>query len=274
MYGYIYITKNNVNGKQYIGKHKSSEFDSKYIGSGLMLQNAIKKYGKDNFSCHILCECFSKEDLNNKEKEYIKQYNAVESNMFYNIAYGGEGGVLRTGPLSEETKAKIGAANTGKIKTPEFRKQQSERMLGNTLYKFCNTETVRRGRERAVIKIKSQGLLAGMNNPRYGKPAWNRGKNLSEEQKHRISETRRKHNISAPNLGKILIHKGSNSIYISPEELTTYEKQGYEIGGLPRTALRYINNGEIEKRVPEETLLEYINNGWKLGRTKHIRKKR
>ena len=57
-------------------------------------------------------------------------------------------------------------------------------------------------------------------------------------------------------------------------ELTTYEKQGYEIGGLPRTALRYINNGEIEKRVREETLLEYINNGWKLGRTKHTRKKR
>ena len=274
MYGYIYITKNNVNGKQYIGKHKNSEFDSKYIGSGIMLQKAIRKYGIENFSCNLICECYSREELNNKEKEYIKEYNAVESNMFYNIAYGGEGGVLRTGPLSAETKAKIGAANTGKIRTAEVRKQQSERMLGNTYYKSCNPENVRKGRERAVIKIKSQGLLAGINNPRYGKPAWNKGKNLSEEQRHKMSETRKRHKIPAPNLGKILVHKSNNSIYISPEELDTYKEQGYEIGGLLRITLRYINNGEVEKRVREEMLLEYMNNGWKLGRTKHTIKKR
>lgn len=34
MYGYIYITRNLINKKIYIGKHKSEKYDSSYYGSG------------------------------------------------------------------------------------------------------------------------------------------------------------------------------------------------------------------------------------------------
>lgn len=46
----IYKTTNLVNGKFYVGQHyqKSSEFDG-YLGSGIKILNAIKKYGKENF---------------------------------------------------------------------------------------------------------------------------------------------------------------------------------------------------------------------------------
>jgi hypothetical protein len=45
---YIYITTNLINGKQYIGKHYGLINDD-YFGSGILLQKALKKYGKENF---------------------------------------------------------------------------------------------------------------------------------------------------------------------------------------------------------------------------------
>ena len=68
MYGYVYKTTNNLNNKIYIGQHKSSVFDDKYIGSGKILLQAITKYGKDNFTTEVLEWCDSREQLNEKEK--------------------------------------------------------------------------------------------------------------------------------------------------------------------------------------------------------------
>lgn len=91
MYGYIYLTTNLINNKKYIGQHRSEKLDKNYLGSGLLLQKAIAHYGKDNFETVILKECFSEKELNDSEIEFIKQYNAVESDQYYNIANGGEG---------------------------------------------------------------------------------------------------------------------------------------------------------------------------------------
>lgn len=274
MYGYIYITKNNINGKQYIGQHKSQEFDTTYIGSGIALKKAIDKYGKENFTCTLVCECLDRNELNAKEKEYIHKFNAVNSDMFYNIASGGEGGVLRTGPLSEETKLKISKSNTGKIRSAEQRKKQSDFMKGNNFNSFKTRESITLSRKKASQTIKQTGVLAGINNPMYGKIPWNKGKPMSEQQKLKISQTRLSKNITAHNNGKIIVHKENNSKYILPEELSYYEQQGYTVGGLKRVPLRYIHRGDIEKRVREEYLDEYINEGWEIGRTKHTRKKK
>jgi len=35
-----------------------------YLGSGLHIKNAIKKYGKENFKVEILIWCETKDDLN------------------------------------------------------------------------------------------------------------------------------------------------------------------------------------------------------------------
>ena len=88
---YIYLTTNKINNKKYIGQHKGSPTDD-YFGSGTTILKAIAKYGKENFTKEILCFCETREEADQKEKEYIQLYNAVKSKEFYNNAEGGTGG--------------------------------------------------------------------------------------------------------------------------------------------------------------------------------------
>lgn len=51
----IYRITNCINGKTYIGKHEyhKTPYD-KYMGSGVYLKKAYKKYGKENFIKDII----------------------------------------------------------------------------------------------------------------------------------------------------------------------------------------------------------------------------
>lgn len=103
MYGFIYITTNHINGKRYIGQKSYSQNNWKsYLGSGIYLNRAIKKYGKENFSKEIIEDCETKEILDEREKYWINYYNAVESDDYYNIASGGDGGNTIVGYSEEQ----------------------------------------------------------------------------------------------------------------------------------------------------------------------------
>jgi hypothetical protein len=115
-FGYIYETTNIVNGRKYIGKKKSPVFDESYLGSGILLQKAIEKYGHHNFTTVVLKWCKTREELNESEKAFISENNAYKSNDFYNIAAGGEGGNTYAGKTEEEMfliKKKISHGNCG-----------------------------------------------------------------------------------------------------------------------------------------------------------------
>lgn len=103
-YGFIYMTTNHVNNKKYIGqkKYDKDEKWKEYLGSGIILNKAIEKYGKDNFSKEIIEECYSKDELNKKEIYWINYYDAVNSREFYNIASGGDGGNTIAGYSEEQ----------------------------------------------------------------------------------------------------------------------------------------------------------------------------
>lgn len=81
------MTENLINGKKYIGA--DSKNNPKYIGSGILMKSAIKKYGRENFVKTIIEECSSIEELDNREKFWIEYYEAVNNEQFYNLTEGG-----------------------------------------------------------------------------------------------------------------------------------------------------------------------------------------
>jgi acyl-CoA-binding protein len=99
----IYKTTNLINGRFYIGQDTHN--DPKYLGSGLLLKQAIEKYGIDSFKKDILEKCSSKEELNEKEIFWIKELKAQERGKGYNITKGGSGGdVFSNNPNKEEIR--------------------------------------------------------------------------------------------------------------------------------------------------------------------------
>lgn len=87
MFYLVYKITNTLDGKYYIGAHKTMNKDDGYMGSGVYLRNAIQKYGIESFSKEILAECPSEFDMYNKERELV-----VLCENSYNLKEGGYGG--------------------------------------------------------------------------------------------------------------------------------------------------------------------------------------
>lgn len=91
---YIYRITNLINGKTYIGQHKYKKLNDSYMGSGVYLAKAKKKYGIENFKKEILVfNILKKEHIDLLEKTFIaSEREKVGARNCYNIAKGGKGG--------------------------------------------------------------------------------------------------------------------------------------------------------------------------------------
>lgn len=106
-FGFIYETTNKITGKKYIGKCIFKRLNSwkTYLGSGLYLKRAIKKYGKENFSREILFLALDELELNEIEEFIIQISNAVSSDDYYNLKNTAIGGDIFTyHPRKEEIR--------------------------------------------------------------------------------------------------------------------------------------------------------------------------
>ena len=97
MNGYIYIIKNTINDKVYIGQTSRNIYCrwKQHINAalrgenqGVVLYNAMRKYGTENFYFEQIEECNLKE-IDDREIYWIQQYNSLTPNG-YNVRHGGE----------------------------------------------------------------------------------------------------------------------------------------------------------------------------------------
>jgi group I intron endonuclease len=113
MFYIIYKTTNKVNGKYYVGAHKTLDLHDDYLGSGKHLVRAIEKYGVENFTREILYVFNNPEDMYSKEKEIVNE-EFVSNELTYNLKIGGFGGWdhvdISTRVFTEESKRKMSQA--------------------------------------------------------------------------------------------------------------------------------------------------------------------
>ena len=133
VYGIIYLVKNKVNGKCYIGQtYKKNGFKDRYgvkcnqslvegfykahknnnSSSDIILKD-MEKYGLDAFEVNECIDyAFSKTELDIKEKTYISIYKSMISNSYNNYYVGGYnktsgGSGVKDYEWSEESKQKL-----------------------------------------------------------------------------------------------------------------------------------------------------------------------
>lgn len=164
-YYFVYETINLINGKKYIGYHKTQDLNDGYLGSGKILTQAIKKYGVESFKRKIIKFFNNPAEALEYEKKLVTE-EIIKSNQYYNIMPGGQGGDAigsfsrnygikksksHRKKLSESRKGRfIGELNPfyGKTHTDKTKKWLSERQQGasspvydSTIYQFINHET-------------------------------------------------------------------------------------------------------------------------------------
>jgi len=163
-YGFIYISTDITNGMRYIGQRI---FDNKnvwknYLGSGTRFKRAIKSHGKENFIRNIVAIAYNQTELNELEIKFINNYNATQSDDYYNISTGGEGGNTYAGKTPKEINEAIKKRSKslkGHIISQETKYKISESHKGRILSK----------EHKINIGRSIRGIMAGKNHPMYGK---------------------------------------------------------------------------------------------------------
>lgn len=236
-YGFIYMTRNKVTGKLYIGQHKRTMNpkdidDSWYLGSGVALRKALIKYGEENFERTIIYECNHPLQLNYMERIFIAYYNAVDDDMFYNIAVGG-GIPQRT--FTEEQKQHM--RHSHKPMSEEARKNMARTFSDET---------------RKKISESAKGRLVG----------------------YEHSDASRK-NMSDGHKGSKSIFKDGVYKYVKQETVDEYLAEGWILQGamtgkrvkrVNKKERCWIHNDSESKLILKKDLSSYLDNNWVIGR--------
>lgn len=223
-YGYVYITTNLVNGKKYIGAHKSSKFDESYKGSGKLLKRAIDKCGWDSFKTEILIWCSSKEELFSTEYKVIEHLHCVEDPSYYNVMPGGFGGDNKSTLTEEDYQKYIDKVSQSKQGRPRTDKEMKHlEFLHQSRIGTHHSEDSKNksslsnaGQTRSSTARKNMSLhhadFSGSKNPFHGRTH-------SEESKKLIST-----NNARAHKGKVWITDGCTELLVSLEEISNYPK--------------------------------------------------
>lgn len=197
----VYKAVNKKNGKCYVGQTVRT-LDKRKYSHGLSAKNgeagypfhrALLKYGEENFEWHVLCECSSKKEMDEKEIYYIQELKSHIKEGGYNLTFGG-GGNLGYVP-TEETRRKISKSNKGKQlgipKSEEHKKKIGLGQLGNKRPHQMGDNNVS---HRPEVKEKISKSLKGKKRPyMIERNKLNIGKSYDELYgKERANEIKRK----------------------------------------------------------------------------------
>lgn len=154
-HNYFYKITNTINNKYYYGVHSTNKdkYDY-YLGSGKIIKQSIKKYGKENFIKEIIANYPTRREASDHEKLIVTMDLVLDENC-YNVRTGGDaeyicsdehriniGNSSRGRRWSEETKQKKKIWATGRKHSNETRQYISDIKKGADNGFFGKTHTV------------------------------------------------------------------------------------------------------------------------------------
>lgn len=151
---YVYLITNKINGKKYIGSSRKNQIDENYYGSGKVIKDALKKYGKNNFQRDILWE--GKGNERKIETYFLEEVNAASNPLYYNMTNDARGNNIH----KEETKKTVSEKLTGRKFSKEICEKISKAKQGSTTSK----------------KGKPDGPKPGVSKAHKGRISPNKGK--------------------------------------------------------------------------------------------------
>lgn len=260
---FIYKITNTVNNKIYVGKttqtieqrFKEHKKNVKADTKQSKLYSAMKHYGVNNFIIEELDTATSTEELNEKEKYWIKELNSRDSDIGYNISAGGDGGATWS-PKGTIT------INNG-VKNKQIKPEELDTYLaegwvkgGKPAAKRPNTgKWVNNGIEQKRVQPEelSDYLAKGwelgysdkgksnLSKSHKGQAPSNKGSKLTAEDRKIVSELT-KQAMNTPEMkakmsaiyesrkGSKWMVKGSHSLLVKKEDIQYYIDNGYVFG--------------------------------------------
>lgn len=177
MFYYLYEIRNKINGKIYVGVHKTNDMNDGYMGSGKIIKSAIKKYGIENFEKTILEIFASSEAMFAREKEVVTDDFLLREDV-YNLRRGGTGGFDYINKIATPEQKALGGRNsqlTGKpihihkhenYKQILIRAQIARKLSGNGFDTFKGMKHSLESKQK--ISDSMQGKQVGELNSQHG----------------------------------------------------------------------------------------------------------
>ena len=160
LFGIIYIAKNKINGRPYIGQTVQPLYHRKYNHlcearrsrkRKTYFSNAILKYGINGFEWSIIHECYSREELNLKEEHYINIFDS--RNNGYNLTNGGDGISGFKNP-NASIRMKLHNPMYDKNLAKRIGVLNGQRRLGKTYEELYGTEKANEMKNKASMRMK------------------------------------------------------------------------------------------------------------------------
>lgn len=178
----VYLVRNRENDKVYVGqttkglsRRRYQHFRSTRYGCDGFFHKALRKYGEDSFEWSVIDSGSSKEEADEKERNWISYFNSTNSEQGYNQTHGGEGGLLTEEVLAKISKKKKGCVpwNKGVPWSKEMKEKLSQSHKGQPAWNKGVPMTEERKKHLSEVK--------------KGKPSSFKGCHHSDEAKHKMS---------------------------------------------------------------------------------------
>lgn len=161
MFYYLYEIRNNLNGKIYVGVHKTKDMNDGYMGSGKVIRSAIGKHGIENFTKVILETFEDSVSMYAREAEVVTEEFLAREDV-YNLRRGGHGGFdyINKFPELRNNATPESVSKGGRVSWERHRDKHTERLAAATKKSWNeNYDKRKESNQKGLLAMRSAEVI-------------------------------------------------------------------------------------------------------------------